>query len=89
MKTSITISGQISGNQTLRNAIYSLNCETKKLQFNNYEIIFPTKKEAVKALSDAFQTLKSEELEYYKDGGISYSRGSYLQYDASTATINE
>ena len=89
MKTSITISGQISGNFTLLNAISTSESETKKLQFNNYEIIFQTKKQAVKALSNAFQQLKSDELEYYKEGGINYSRSSFLEYDASTATLNE
>jgi hypothetical protein len=89
MKTSITISGQISGNFKLLNAIASFESETKKLQFNNYEVIFPTKKQAVKALSAAFQQLKSDELEYYNEGGINYSRASFLEYDASTATINE
>ncbi|MBK5213381.1 MAG: hypothetical protein JJE55_06950 [Flavobacteriaceae bacterium] len=89
MTTSIIISGQISGNHTLHNAICTYESETKKLNFNNYEIIFPTKGKAVKALSEAFQTLKNDEVDYYKQGGISYVRGSFLSYDASNAKINE
>jgi hypothetical protein len=89
MKTSIIISGQISGNLTLHNAISTFESETKKLNFNNYEIIFPTKGKAIKALSKAFQTLKNDEVDYYKQGGISYQRGSSLSYDASNARIND
>lgn len=85
--TSITISGQINSVGTLRNSING--GELKKLQFNNVSIIYKTKKEAVKMLSDAFQSLKFDEPEYYKDGGISYCRASSLSYDAATATINE
>jgi len=81
MKTSITISGQISGNRNLLNKIQTIDSEVKNLSFNGFEIIFNTKKEAVKALSEARQSIKDEEPEYYNEG-VSYSRGWMLTYDA-------
>jgi len=87
MKTSISISGQIGGNHTLARACGTIDSEQKRTMFNGFEIKFKTKKEAVKALSQAYQFLKSEEPEYFKQGGISYKRGYGLWYDASKAII--
>jgi hypothetical protein len=83
MQTSIYISGQISGNLTLMNAIKTFDSETKK-EFNNYKIIFKTKKEAKKALWAAYQYLRCNEPEF---NGINYSKHGSMRYDASTATI--
>ena len=88
MKTTIEITGQIQSVSTLKRAIQTINCESKKLRFRNEcELIFNTKKEAVKALSNAFQELKSDEPDYYKEGGIFYIRGRMLEYDAAIAII--
>jgi hypothetical protein len=87
MKTSITITGQINGNSRLVNAISTYESETNSIEFNNYQIIFPTKKSAKKALWEAFKYLRSEEPEFAK-GGISYSKYGSLRYDASRAEIN-
>lgn len=85
MKTSIVITGSgISSKSTLLNSIPCYSDQVKKLSFNNYEITFKTKKEAVKALSEAYQTLISDfDTKYVTD----YSRGRYLSYDAGTARI--
>jgi hypothetical protein len=88
MKTSIYISGQINGNFKLRNAIITADCEEKKGMFNSIELVYPTKKEAVKALSDAYQSFVRDG-ERKGIGGITYSRGYSLGYDASTAKIIE
>lgn len=53
--------------------------------FNNFTIEFPTKKEAVKILSEAFQYMRSDE--NYRNF-IDYSRGRFLSYDAGTARIS-
>jgi len=87
MKTSIIITGQFAGNSTLRNSIMTDNCVEKNLQFNNKELIFNTKKEAVKALSSAFNFLKSDK-EDWKNSNASYKYASSLSYDASRAYIN-
>ncbi len=87
MKTTIFITGGNGGNFTLMRAIatpYSVTSD----HFTDLAVTFGSKKEAVKALSEAFQYLKSEEPEYYRNGGISYSRSKYLSYDASTARIS-
>lgn len=55
MRTAIAISGQISGNSKLRNAIVTAECEEKRGFFGAHILVFRTKKEAQKALSDAYQ----------------------------------
>jgi len=87
MKTVIEITGQEHGNRILKVAISTINCGLKNTNFGNFELIFKTKKEAVKAMSDAFKKLKSKEVDYYKDGGINYERGVALHYDTSSAII--
>ena len=86
MKTSILITGQISGNRNLLMKIQTIDSEVKKLPFNDYEVIFNTKKEAVKALSEARRAIKEEEPEFFNEG-VSYTRGYVLNYDASSAKI--
>jgi hypothetical protein len=88
MKTSIFISGQIGGNSKLRNAIITADCEEKRGMFNAIELIFPSKKAAIKALSEAYQSFVRGG-ERKGIGGITYSRGYSLGYDASTAKITE
>jgi len=85
MKTSIYINGQPMGNSTLKIAIQTNDCEVKK-HFQNYELLFNTKKEAVKALSDGYQYLKSD-TEDWENSCASYQRGTVLNYDASYAKI--
>lgn len=90
MKTSIYISGQINGNFKLRNAIITAECEEKKGMFNAIELIFPTKGAAKKALSAGYKSLVNDQPEMNgRFGGIRYSAGSSLYYDASTAKITE
>lgn len=89
MKTSIIITGSgISSKLTLLRACTTYQAEKKKLMFNNYELIFPTKKEAVKALSEAFQYLKSDKEDWDASCG-SYTRGYHLAYDAGGARIEK
>jgi hypothetical protein len=80
MTTSIIITGQIMSVSTLRNAIIGKELKINKLQGNSIDLIFKTKKEAVKALSNAYQYLKQDET-------VSYSRGGSLSYDAGNAYI--
>lgn len=89
MKTSIVISGQISGNLKLRNAIITADCIEEKGQFNTIILNFKTKGEAVKALSDGYQSFCVEMPE--EKGcmaGFRYTRGHALYWDASQAVIN-
>jgi len=76
------------GNSKLRNAIITADCEERRGMFNSYILTFASKKEATKALSSDFQYMRKEEPGIYnRIGGISYSRGSVLNYDASKAII--
>jgi hypothetical protein len=88
MKTEIHITGQISGNSTLRNAITTADCTERRGMFNSYILIFASKKAAVKALADGYKSLKREEPEIVgRIGGLKYLRGHALTYDASRAAI--
>jgi uncharacterized protein YgbK (DUF1537 family) len=87
MKTSILITGSgTMSKSTLRRECQSFDCEVVDMNFGNTEIRFQTKKEAVKALSDAFQELSSDKEDWKASTG-SYRRGSSLSYDAGNARI--
>lgn len=87
MKTSIIITGQISGNFKLRQACWCEFPMEIKLPFGNIELEYRTKKDAIYALQKAFKELKDDEYDFYKDGGIVYLRGYSLAYDASIAKL--
>lgn len=91
MKTSIFISGQISGNFTLRNAISNavkgVNCEEKKGMFNSITLTFPTKRAAKKAMWEAYTRLRQDKQDA-QASRLRYSKG-HISYDASTAKITE
>jgi len=81
MKATIEITGQISGNFLLRNRVSTWESTIESCMFNTFRIHFPTKKSAIKALSDARK-------KFILDGdSYSYTRGYSLSYDASRATI--
>ena len=85
MKTTIEITGSgISSKNTLLRKITCYGSQVKNLSFNNYSITFKTKKEAVKALSEAYQDMKSD---FDYKNYIDYARGRFLSYDAGTARI--
>lgn len=84
MKTIIQITGQLSGNMILKNAIREYDDQVTKLTFYGYNVTFRTKKEAKKALWEAYRHLKREEPDYR---GIRYSKYGALSYDASQAII--
>lgn len=84
MKTEIIITGQISGNFTLRSAIYYDECTS--LPFSGFCLKFKTKKDAKKALWEAFKLLRSDR-EDAKNSRLSYSKNGSLRYDASRATL--
>ena len=86
MKAAIFISGQISGNFRLKNACSTIDSELKKEIFNGFSLHFNTVKEARKAMKEGYKFLKSEEPEFYKEGGINFFNNT-LSYDASTAKI--
>jgi hypothetical protein len=88
MKTQIHITGQIMGNSRLRSAIITADCEERRGLFNSYILTFKSKKAAVKALSEGYQYMRREEPGINnRIGGITYSRGHALSYDASRAVI--
>ena len=85
MKTTISITGQPGSSMKLRNALESTDCLSVSNHFNNYTLTFPNKKTAIKALSEGFKYLKSNDPD---DFMLSYSRGNSLTYDAGRAVIN-
>ena len=88
MKTNIRITGQPMGNLKLRSACITDELVEEKKFFNDFVLIYPSKKYAVKALSEAYQHLKSDK----EDWGAScatYRRGISITYDASRACIEE
>jgi hypothetical protein len=90
MKAKIVIYGQIMGNRMLLSACqpteHPCEFEVKKRDFNGYEIIFATKKDAINALSEAYQHLKSDREDWEASIG-SYQRADSISYDASRAVI--
>ena len=84
MQTTIVITGQISGNRTLLNAIPHQT--VRNLPFYGYAIDFNTKKEATEALSNARIALKEDKEDWDSAQG-SYVRGVRLNWDASKAKI--
>lgn len=87
MKTQIEITGSgLMSKMTLLRVCQTLDCEVKKLPFNNYILTFRTKKEAIKALSEAYQYLKHDKEDWAASIG-SYQRGFVLHYDAGKAKI--
>lgn len=91
MRTEIRITGQISGNFHLYDRLLATGNRIKSNRngmFNSKIIIFETKRAAKQALWLAFTSLCAEEPgQRNKFGGIRYSAGSVLYYDASQATI--
>lgn len=85
MKCSIIITGQISGNFTLKRAIGGY-FEEKRTMFNGFELFFKTKKEAKKELWEAYKFLRSDKTDA-QNSRLSYSKYGTLSYDASTAKI--
>lgn len=79
----------MNGNFTLRSAIANHECEIKK-SFNDFRLVFPTKKAARKALWEAFKYLRSQYPEEVGGiSGINYAKQSLLTYDSSIARIVE
>lgn len=91
MKSTITITGQISGNFRLRSALVGNSTTEEKTMFNGFRLHFGTKKEAVKAMRDAYNSLCRDEPEMKgRLSGISVDKGrTYLRYDASSAKIDD
>ena len=83
MTTQIIITGQIGSIYTLRSVLMDYNAQEARGMFNSYILIFKTKKEAVKALSNGRKYLKADDKQY------SYAAGNMLRYDAATAIIKE
>lgn len=89
MITEIVITGQISGNFKLRNAIINAECVERSTPYG-IVLTFATKKAAVKALSNAYKYMALEMPEQKNSiGGIKYLRGHTLAYDASRAQISQ
>lgn len=84
MKTSIIISGSgISSKSIIYRAIDKSNTIGK---VDCFKLNFKTKGDATKALSTAYQYLKSDKEDWNKSNA-SYLKGHSLYYDAGTAKI--
>ena len=88
METKIRITGQPMGNFKLRSACITDELVEEKKFFNDIVLIYPTKKHAVKALSEAYQYLRSDK-EDWDNSSATYHRGVSITYDASRAYIEE
>lgn len=89
MKVNIHITGGIMGNSILESKLWHNRTDSIKMCFGGFLLKFDTKKDAYNCLKLAFNILKDEEYEYYKNGGITYYSKSRLTYDASIARIQE
>lgn len=84
MKTSIIIKGSIMSQSQIKRFLTAPDKMLKHL--NSSEYVYNSKKEAVKALSAAYHSLKEDKEDWAKSNA-SYRYGSYLSYDAATAHI--
>jgi hypothetical protein len=92
MQTIILISGQPSGNFTLKNAVTSGNviCSVENSRFNGFMIYFKSKSDAKKALSNAKAYLIEQGNKAANGkscGDFSYLPGEFISYDSSNAII--
>lgn len=87
MKTTIQITGQISGNYTLHNAISRTGWpEIKRGMFNSFIITYETRKEARRAMWEAYKSLRADKQDA-QASRLKYSPKHSLSYDASRAVI--
>lgn len=86
METSIIITGQIGSKFKLRSACTTSDMIEEKKLHHGFELVFKSKKAAVKALSEGYQYLRSDQEDWNNAAG-SYQRGFILHYDAGTAKI--
>lgn len=83
MKTTIEVTGQLNGNRALVN---SISCNDRKnLPYGGYVLTFDTKKEAKKALWEAFKYMRANDM----TSRLQYSKYGWLTYDASEARIQD
>lgn len=85
MKSKIEITGQPRGNYLLFNSLNNGKVIDVKKQFNNYILVFATKKDAVFALKSSIKKINSEREKGEKKYGHMASLS--LAYDASQAKI--
>lgn len=86
MTQTVTITGQISGNRRLLDAISTIDSKYESISFNGFQVTYPTKAAAKKALWYAYKYLVSQEPDF--KSMIKYSKYGSLSYDASRAEIN-
>lgn len=90
MKCTIEITGQINGNHRLLNNLGMRSDEHKKGMFNSYTLFYNRVGDAKKDIRDAFMSMRMDEPDFYKSGGISKSRdNSSIYYDASVAKVSK
>ena len=84
MKARIVISGQISGNHTIREKLHGYTkCE--KTHFNGFVLYYNTVGDAIKDLRQCWRNLKLDDC----NGKMDYITrdGKCLNYDESKATV--
>jgi hypothetical protein len=86
MKVFIEITGKPTGNRILLNAISTHESVITILHFGQFSILFPNYVTAIKALQDAFETLKNDEPDFKRIELMLHQ--NILIYDASMAKIN-
>lgn len=86
METSIIITGQIGSKFRLRSACTTSDMIEEKKLHHGFELVFKSKRDAIKALSEGYQYLRSDK-EDWDNSAASYKRGFVLHYDAGTAKI--
>ena len=89
MKTTISITGQISSISTLRNNIITASCEEKRGMFNAVILTFNTRKQAYKAISEARMAFRRQGYDFKGTSGVRYRAKDFIAYDAATAVITK
>lgn len=87
MKVSITITGQPASISAIAGSVEGKEVKRINLPHGGFVFEFATKKEAINALAKGYRSLVSDKHDWQASMGL-YTRGSYLSYDAGSATIN-
>lgn len=84
MKAIINISGQVSGNFTIKRNLHNYD-EVKNVHFGGFQLCYSTIERAVKDLRQCWKDLKDNECVSEMD--VISRDGKSLNYDASSAII--
>ena len=87
MVCKIVVSGGISGNITLANALHGATRKTNGM-FYGYILHYANRRDARKAIADAFKSLNSDKQDAHNSMLAKSRDNSFITYDTSNASLS-